>query len=184
MHFTEGIVLEQKDFKENDRVLSVFTKDYGIIKVLARGIRKSTSKLSSQIDLFSFVEISFVLGSGYKVLSGAYLKDGFFNLKQDLKKQKLAKDISSLLVKYFPKNEKEEDVFEILKKAFFYISKNNFKDADAKYFFVYFQYKVLESLGYEPEEAFIKNIVSKKNVKEEFFDKANKMFLRYFESIL
>ncbi len=87
MHFTEGIVLEQKDFKENDRVLSVFTKDYGIIKVLARGIRKSTSKLSSQIDLFSFVEISFVLGSGYKVLSGAYLKDGFFNLKQDLKKQ-------------------------------------------------------------------------------------------------
>ena len=42
---TEGIVLSSKDTKESDRYLAVFTKELGLVKATAQGIRKLESKL-------------------------------------------------------------------------------------------------------------------------------------------
>lgn len=40
----EAIILKKTDYKENDQILYVYTKDYGKLSVLARGVKKLTSK--------------------------------------------------------------------------------------------------------------------------------------------
>lgn len=53
----KGIVLATRDYSDNDFLVTVFTKDYGIISFLARGAKKNKSKLYNQLFISSQVEI-------------------------------------------------------------------------------------------------------------------------------
>jgi len=53
----EGIVIKRKNFGEADRILTVFTKKYGKIKVLAKGVRRITSRRGPNVELFNQVEL-------------------------------------------------------------------------------------------------------------------------------
>jgi len=44
----EGIVLRRIDYGEADRILTVLTLEHGKIGVIARGVRKSQSRLASR----------------------------------------------------------------------------------------------------------------------------------------
>ena len=53
----KGIVLKIKDYKDNDQILDVLTKEYGVISLIARGTKKPGAKLHyliSSIYDFSF----------------------------------------------------------------------------------------------------------------------------------
>jgi DNA repair protein RecO (recombination protein O) len=50
---TKGIVLTRTDYGEADRILHFLTPDQGKIAGIAKGVRKSKSKLAGGIELFS-----------------------------------------------------------------------------------------------------------------------------------
>lgn len=60
IHTTKAFVLDSRNLKEADKEFVLFTEDLGLIKGLAQGIRKITSKLSFVLKEYSYVEISFV----------------------------------------------------------------------------------------------------------------------------
>lgn len=53
----EGIILSTRDYADNDLLVSVFTKESGILSFLARGAKKNKSKLFNQLFVSSQVEI-------------------------------------------------------------------------------------------------------------------------------
>lgn len=58
-HYTaEGIVLKRKNYGEADRFITVFTKEFGKIRVLAKGIRRVTSRRAGHVELFRYVHLS------------------------------------------------------------------------------------------------------------------------------
>jgi len=57
---TRGIILARTDFGEADRILTFLTPDHGKLKAIAKGVRKSQSKLAGGIELFSVSDISFI----------------------------------------------------------------------------------------------------------------------------
>lgn len=61
---TQAIVLARTNFQEADRIVTVLTPDQGKLRLLARGVRKSKSKMAGGIELFSVSEISFIRGKG------------------------------------------------------------------------------------------------------------------------
>jgi DNA repair protein RecO (recombination protein O) len=62
LYQTEGIILNRTDVGEADRILTVFTKDFGLLKLFARGVRRTRSKLNNFLNLFSYVRVGFVSG--------------------------------------------------------------------------------------------------------------------------
>ncbi|MBI4096902.1 MAG: DNA repair protein RecO, partial [Candidatus Levybacteria bacterium] len=48
---TEGIIIKRKNFGEADRILTVFTKEYGKLQVKAKGIRRIPSRRSAHVEL-------------------------------------------------------------------------------------------------------------------------------------
>ena len=50
---TQAIVLSRRDFGESDRLLKLFTPDYGKISAVAKGARKPKSKVGGHIELFA-----------------------------------------------------------------------------------------------------------------------------------
>ena len=50
---TEGIILKRINFGEADRILTSYTKHFGKISLLAKGVRKITSRKGGNIELFN-----------------------------------------------------------------------------------------------------------------------------------
>lgn len=61
---TLGIVLTRTNFQEADRIITLLTPDHGKVRAIAKGVRRTRSKLAGGIELFSVSEISFMQGRG------------------------------------------------------------------------------------------------------------------------
>jgi DNA repair protein RecO (recombination protein O) len=55
VYVAEGIVLKRRNVGEADRILTVFTKKYGKIRVIAKGVRRITSRRAGHIEVFTRV---------------------------------------------------------------------------------------------------------------------------------
>lgn len=71
LYHTEGIVLSASDFGEADRIYNIYTKDFGLAALSAKGIRVEKSKLRAHLGQYSLVRLSFVEGKEYLRLTDA-----------------------------------------------------------------------------------------------------------------
>ncbi len=84
LHYrTCGFVIKKNDIAEADRIFTVFSQDFGKIKILGKAIRKITSKLKSGIDTFYLSEIEFIQGKTYKTLTDSVVLEKFENIKKN-----------------------------------------------------------------------------------------------------
>jgi len=58
--YSDSIILSRLNYGESDRILTLLTKDFGKVKVIARGVRKEKSKLAGGIELFCTCNIGFI----------------------------------------------------------------------------------------------------------------------------
>lgn len=63
-YVTQGIVLTRTDFGEADRIITFLTPDHGKIKAMAKGVRRSKSKLAGGVELFSVSDLTILVGKG------------------------------------------------------------------------------------------------------------------------
>lgn len=83
---TDALVLRTADYGENDKMLTLFSLQYGKISAAAKGVRKPGAKLRFAAQPFCFAE--YVLaekGERHTVVS-ASLTDGFYALREDIGK--------------------------------------------------------------------------------------------------
>ena len=73
----EGIVLTRTPLREYDEVISFITRDFGRVDVLAKGIKKITSKLSPHLELLSYLSFDSVQGKEMMILTTVSAIDFF-----------------------------------------------------------------------------------------------------------
>lgn len=59
MEKTVGIVIRCKDYSESSQLVWLYTKDFGKIKVIAKGSRASIKKFKGKLDLFNLCDVVF-----------------------------------------------------------------------------------------------------------------------------
>lgn len=97
---TTATVLRRINYGEADRIITVLTKDKGKIGLIAKGVRKSTSKLAGGIELFSESQIQFIKGKGdIHTLTSARIVKNYSKISQDLNVSKTAYEIIALIDK-------------------------------------------------------------------------------------
>ena len=57
---TEGLIIKKMPFGEADFLVRAFTKDFGKMDILAKGARKTASKLNLHLDILNHVRLQFV----------------------------------------------------------------------------------------------------------------------------
>jgi len=68
-----GIVLAKKNWREDDRLFSIFTNEFGKIEAVAVGAKKIKSKLAGHLASCGIVELEFVRGKSINKITHAYL---------------------------------------------------------------------------------------------------------------
>lgn len=110
----ESIVLSRRNIREFDQIISVYTKEKGKLELLARGVKKITSKNSAHLELFSFVDIDIAPGKGIDHLTKVQPINYFANIRENLEKSLAAGYIVSLLDKTLHVGEKDERLFVMI----------------------------------------------------------------------
>ena len=150
---TEAIVLKTADLGETDRLLTIYTKEFGKIQVAARGTKKLESKLRYHLEPLSYILLILVNGKNLKIVKDAALKDQFLSTRKDLEKIKIAYKIIDLIDELIVGEEKDEDVWNLILETFMAIQRDKiYLDLVVSEF----QSSLLKLLGYDPK--FVKNL--------------------------
>ncbi|GAA0362636.1 DNA repair protein RecO [Bacillus horti] len=144
----EGIVIRSNDYGEGNKILTLYTKEHGKIGVMARGAKKTKSRLSSVAQLFTYGNFLFYKGAGRGMgsLSQGEPLESFRELRQDLLKTSYAAYFAELTDKIVEENEPNAYLFRLLVDSFRLLD----EDKDAEIVSRLFELKILSSGGYRP----------------------------------
>ena len=79
-----AVILKRDNFGEADSIITVFSKNNGKLRILAKGSRKIKSKFVGHLEPFSLVKISLVSGRSFEILTSCEIKKSFYSLKENL----------------------------------------------------------------------------------------------------
>ncbi len=75
---TRAIVLRRYDFRESDRIVVLLTPELGLVRTLAKGLRKSHKRFGGVVDLLNCLEVELTRRKGeLMLLTGARLLEAF-----------------------------------------------------------------------------------------------------------
>src|SRR5512132_2357981 len=80
----EAIVLRTLDLGEADRILVLFTRHFGKVRVVAKGIRRATSRMAGHAEPLTHATYQLARGRELDVLTGAEAKAIYPALREDL----------------------------------------------------------------------------------------------------
>lgn len=145
---TEGIVLKVFDFRETSRIATFFTKDYGRMKGIFKGIRKDFKKYGSSLDKFSVNELIYYwhADADLHLVGQCDLKEFFLPVRQEIKRTMAAQYMLELVDAIMPPEEPNPDVYQLMLN--FLHSLESEKDTNKLVHI--FQIKILHLSGFQP----------------------------------
>ena len=150
-HRTKAIILKKESNGEADESFWVFTKDFGMVKIFAKAVKKLNSKLRGQIQVFYLSEIEFIEGRVRKTLVDAVAINKFSYLRQSLLKIRLAYSFSKVFCALVKKQEPDQNLWELLKAFFLTVDKVEISAKRALSIYYFFFWGLLGILGYRLE---------------------------------
>lgn len=108
----QSIILSRRDFREFDQLVSLYTPERGKLEVLARGVKKITSKNAAHLEPFSFVLVEVVRGRQIDHLTKVVPIDLFAGIRSDLPKSLAAGYAVSFLGKMVETDEPDRKIWE------------------------------------------------------------------------
>lgn len=145
---TQAIILSRRIFGESDRLLTLFTPDYGKISAIAKGARKPNAKVSGHVELFTRSDVMIHKGRNLDILVQAELIDPYLGLREDLVRGAYASYVAELLDRFtIAEDINQVDLFVLLHQTFQRIS----DDDDPRLATRYYELKLLDLVGFRPE---------------------------------
>ena len=113
---SEGIVLKSFDFRETSKIATLFSKDYGKVSGILKGIRTDPRKFGSSLDKFSLNEFVYYKYSrtDLHLISQCDLKQFYFPIRQDLKRNLAANYAVELIDVVMPQEQPNKEIYKLL----------------------------------------------------------------------
>ncbi len=145
---TEAVVLSKIDFGDTSNIISIFTKDFGKISAIIKGVKKNRNGKGGIIDPPNYLQIIFYNKSSRDVqlITGAEIVAHYPKIKQDLEKLKFSYAVLELLKKIMPEHEPNHKIFRGTVRVMELLEKG--EEASAQIFGRFYMFFLKES-GYE-----------------------------------
>jgi len=141
---TEAIVLKRTNFSEADRLLTVFTKHQGKLKLIAKGVRKLTSRKKGHLELFTQVKLQIAKTKSIDIITEAETINNFSNLRKNLNRVRIAYLFSELIDQLTAEGQEHQDVYHLFLQN---LTTLNSQSAP-KNFILNFEKQLLQLLGF------------------------------------
>ncbi len=145
---TDGLIIREYHTGEADRLVTVLTRDMGIIKAFVRGARGVKSKSLSSTQLLAYSKLSFFMGRDTYTIDEAEPIEVFFGLRKDIVRLSLAQYFCELDNELAPQEENAEEYLRLTLNALYLLSKGKIPAEQLR---ATFQLRLVCLAGYTPD---------------------------------
>lgn len=144
---SRGFVLRQRDYRDSDKLLNIFTEQKGKITAVAKGIKKPKSSLRVCAQPFCHANFHLHQGRDMDLLTQGKLLDFYANSRSDLERSLYCIYLMELLDKSLLENIPLPDLYSALLEVLTAVNEQGLN----LLFIRYFEVQLLAGLGYKPE---------------------------------
>lgn len=142
----EGIVIRRVNFGEKDKLLTIFTKNFGKSVLLAKGIRAIHSKKAPHLELFTRVSFYAAIGRNIDIVTEAYTLEAYPNLRKNLEKVAFTYGVVEIIDRLCAEHQEHLMIYDLLTDTLKKIDANH--DGKIKNIIDEYILKALWDLGY------------------------------------
>lgn len=143
---SRGIILRQRDFKDSDKLLSIFTEKQGKVTAIAKGVKKTKSSLRACVQPFCHSFLHFNQGQNMDLITQAKLLDFYGNSRQDLERALHCYYLMELLDKSLQERLPLPGLYKTLVNVLEAVNEQGLNPLYIRYF----ESQLLVELGYKP----------------------------------
>lgn len=143
---TKGIILKRTNLGEADRILTVLSEKHGKIRIVAKGIRKTLSKLGGHLELFCLTDLMIAEGRNLDVVTGAETIKCFLRLRSNLETTHTAYYLAEIIENLMAENQAHPEIFYLLDDVL-----EHLENGKSKLLLAYFELNFLNYSGFRPE---------------------------------
>lgn len=144
---TEGIVTRYVNYRENDRIISIFSADRGRLDAKARGCRRATSPLLPSCQPFVYGQFELYSAKEKYTVNQCEIKETFFPIREDYARFAFGSAMLQLAHNGVQENQPNEALFSLLYHALSYLAYGDAAPADL---FRCYLIRYLNTTGYRP----------------------------------
>ncbi len=144
---TEAIVIKKIKLAEADRILTLYTPDYGKIEAVAKGVRRPKSKMAGHLELLTHSQIRLAHGRNLDTIIGSQTIDSFMSLKNDLWLTSLGLYTTELVNQFTVAHIANPRLFQLLLETLRHLSQADNTELVLRYF----ELQMLDLVGYRPQ---------------------------------
>tara|TARA_A100001011_G_scaffold71076_1_gene72815 strand:+ start:58110 stop:58853 length:744 start_codon:yes stop_codon:yes gene_type:complete len=146
---TSGIVLKTFSYGETSKIIRCYTKDFGKISLIAKGVKTSKTLQTGYLEPINCISINLYYNSKrqLQIFSKAEFDQPFLSIKSNIKKLSYSFAVIELIDKTVNGEESHHQLFNLTKNILSAINDNKGK---INILFWFFQLKLLALLGFKP----------------------------------
>ncbi len=165
----EAVVLRHSDFGEADRLLTLYTREQGKVRAIAKGARKIASRKAGHLEPFTRVKLQLARGRDLFIVTQAETIDAYPSLRADLTLTGYASYVIELLDRFVPDEEvASPSLYRLLTDALSRLA----SDAIPWLTIRSYEMRLLDLLGYRPQLFECANCGSEIQAEDQFFSPA------------
>jgi len=148
IHKTEALVIKRSDFRETSMIARFYSREFGKMSGILKGIRQEPGKFASTLEPFSHNDLIFYKkrNSTLHLVSHCETRENFDLIRQNLAKANAAHLVIELIDAIMQEEDKNEEVFDLALLTLRELTTNY----NADKIMTIFKIKILALSGFKP----------------------------------
>jgi DNA repair protein RecO (recombination protein O) len=147
LYKSEAVVIRRSDLGEADKILTIFTPHFGKLRVVAKGVRKVSSRLAGHVELFTRSQMLLAKARNLDIVTQSETLDSYRPLHDDLDRVANAFYAAELLDALTPDELESYPIYKLMVDSFSLLC----TDPDPARVLRWLELQLLGYLGYTPE---------------------------------
>jgi DNA repair protein RecO (recombination protein O) len=153
LYRTRAVVLSRRDYNDADRILTVFTPDLGKRDLIAKGIRKTTSRKAGHLELMTHAALLVAQARTWDIITEAATVESFRHLRQNLEAIGYASYVCELIGCFTEADDESQPLWDLLLFALRILDESSYASTsfDPQLFLRWFDLHLLSFTGFQPQ---------------------------------
>ncbi len=144
---TKGLVIKEQTIGESDRLVTLLTADFGLVKAFVRRAKQLKSRLNSATTLFAYCDFSLYRSKDAFIVDDAVPIEVFFYLRQDIDRLTLAQYFAQLAYELSAEEQPQDELLRLTLNSLHLLCKGEKSITQIK---AVFEFRALCLGGYMP----------------------------------
>ncbi|MGL4649838.1 MAG: DNA repair protein RecO [Caldilineaceae bacterium] len=150
---THALVIRRRDHADADRILTLFTPTRGRVEVIAKGVRKTTSRKAGHLEPFTHTNLLLAEGRTWDIVTEVVTIESFRHLRADLAAISFAAYVVELLDTFAETDDDHRPLWELALLALRAYDQRAAGEADfdRNVLLAWYVLHLLSATGFEPQ---------------------------------